>query len=300
MEQKEERVQQILGQTRVPRSRDYSISEVIDAIGYGKFHILLSLATGLAFLCDSMEIMILSVLSPALQCSSAWEVTKTQIATLTTLVFVAMTVTSPIWGLIADEYGRRKSLIISSILLFMFGLLTAFSTSYLWLVVLRFLCGCCISCMPQCVTLLLEYLPSRDRGKANLVMAMTWAFGGTLTILLAWGCIPTWPYGWRILLALCTLPVLIFLIVSFWLPESILFVVKKGRKEETDILLNSLACTNKKEDVLKQKTISLEDANTTTNFSSIDKARILFSHILGAGKKKLTFLMSFWFSCSSK
>ena len=89
-----------------------------------------------------------------------------------------------IWGLIADEHGRRKSLIISSILLLMFGLLTAFSTSYLWLVVLRFLCGCCISCMPQCVTLLLEYLPSRDRGKANLVMAMTWAFGATFTILL--------------------------------------------------------------------------------------------------------------------
>ena len=295
MEQKDKSAQQIFSQTLESPSRHFTISEVIDAIGYGKFHVLLSLATGLAFLCDSMEIMILSVLSPALQCSSAWEVTKTQIATLTTLVFVAMTITSPIWGLIADEHGRRKSLIISSILLLMFGLLTAFSTSYLWLVVLRFLCGCCISCMPQCVTLLLEYLPSRDRGKANLVMAMTWAFGGTFTILLAWGCIPTWPYGWRILIALCTLPVLIFLIISFWLPESILFVVEKGRKEETHLLLKSLACTNKKEDVLKQKTITLEDADATTNFNNIDRARILFSHILGAGKKKLTFLI--WGIC---
>ena len=137
----------------------YTISEAIDAMGYGKFQIYLSLAAGLAFLSDAMEMMILSVLAPALECQASWNVTKNSIASLSSSVFLAMMLTSPIWGFIADTYGRRSSLMISSVLLILFGLLTAVSPSFDWLLGMRFLCGCCISCMPQCITLLLEYLP---------------------------------------------------------------------------------------------------------------------------------------------
>ena len=140
-------------------SKCYTVSEAIDAMGYGKFQILLSLAAGLAFLSDAMEMMILSVLAPALECQDSWNVTKNDIASLTSSVFLAMMITSPIWGFIADTYGRRTSLIISSVLLILFGLLTAISPSFEWMLAMRFLCGCCISCMPQCITLLLEYLP---------------------------------------------------------------------------------------------------------------------------------------------
>jgi MFS family permease len=140
-------------------SKHHTISEIIDAIGYGTFQIQLSVAAGVAFLADAMEIMILSVLGPVLKCSH-WGISTTEVALLTTSVFIAMAISSPVWGFVADVYGRRMALVISSSLLLLFGLITAFSPSYAWLVVFRFLCGCCISCMPQCITILLEYLPS--------------------------------------------------------------------------------------------------------------------------------------------
>ena len=45
-------------------SKRHTISEIIDALGYGTFHIQLSMAAGVAFLADAMEMMILSVLGP--------------------------------------------------------------------------------------------------------------------------------------------------------------------------------------------------------------------------------------------
>ena len=47
-----------------PSFKRYTISEVIDVIGYGKFQLQLSIAVGMALLTDAMEVMILSVLSP--------------------------------------------------------------------------------------------------------------------------------------------------------------------------------------------------------------------------------------------
>ena len=88
MENKEQSFDTALASSvRSPRT----ISVVLDAIGYGRFQVLLSFSSGLAFLADAMEMMILSVLAPALHCST-WEVTKSQLAFLTTMVFLAMTI----------------------------------------------------------------------------------------------------------------------------------------------------------------------------------------------------------------
>ena len=63
-----------------------SVSAAIDAIGFGRFQLLLSLLVGFAFVADSMEMMILSILGPALSCTD-WNISKYNQALLTTVVF---------------------------------------------------------------------------------------------------------------------------------------------------------------------------------------------------------------------
>ena len=46
----------------------------------------LTIFTGLAFLSDAMEMMILSILAPALHCH--WQISQVQQASLTTVVFL--------------------------------------------------------------------------------------------------------------------------------------------------------------------------------------------------------------------
>ena len=61
----------------------FTVSQAINALGFGKFQVMLSLFTGLCWMADSMEMMILSILSPALHCD--WKIDEYQQAFLTTV-----------------------------------------------------------------------------------------------------------------------------------------------------------------------------------------------------------------------
>ncbi|PSN40657.1 hypothetical protein C0J52_15745 [Blattella germanica] len=55
---------------------------------------------------DSMEMTILSILSPALHCD--WHITRYQQALTTTIVFLGMMLSSTFWGNLSDRYGRKQ------------------------------------------------------------------------------------------------------------------------------------------------------------------------------------------------
>ncbi|KAH3736402.1 hypothetical protein DPMN_042965 [Dreissena polymorpha] len=76
-----------------------------------------------------------------------------------------MGTTSSFWGILADRYGRRNNLMLASVVVWYFGLLTSFSPSYFWILLLRGLVGAGMAGMPHGFTLLTEYLPQKYRAK---------------------------------------------------------------------------------------------------------------------------------------
>ena len=82
----------------------FTVTQAVNALGFGKFQIILSFVTGLCWMADSMEVMILSILSPALHCE--WGVSQLNQALLTTVVFIGMMFSSAFWGHVSDKYGR--------------------------------------------------------------------------------------------------------------------------------------------------------------------------------------------------
>lgn len=54
---------------------------------------------------DAMEMMILSILSPALLCE--WNITAVEQAMITTCVFSGMMLSSTFWGKFCDKFGRK-------------------------------------------------------------------------------------------------------------------------------------------------------------------------------------------------
>ena len=52
----------------------FTVTQAVNNLGFGKFQILLSFVIGLCWMSDSMEIMILSILSPALHCE--WHISQ--------------------------------------------------------------------------------------------------------------------------------------------------------------------------------------------------------------------------------
>jgi MFS family permease len=70
------------------------------------FILSINMNKGFAWMSDAMEMMILSILSPALLCE--WMLTGWQKALITTVSFIGMGISGSIWGKFSDLYGRKK------------------------------------------------------------------------------------------------------------------------------------------------------------------------------------------------
>uniref|UniRef100_A0A671XJM1 Synaptic vesicle 2-related protein-like n=1 Tax=Sparus aurata TaxID=8175 RepID=A0A671XJM1_SPAAU len=221
----------------------FTVDDALEAIGYGKFQWKLALLTGLSWIGDAMEMMILSILSPQLHCE--WRLPSYQVAMITAVVFVGMCFGSPTWGNMADNFGRKVGLTICMCWTLYFGLLSAFAPVYGWLLFLRGLVGFGISGAPQAVTMYSEFLPVKARGTCIMLIAAFWAIGAVFEVLLALWIMPT--LGWRWLLGLSTIPMAIFLCFCFWLPESPRFDRLTGKTEKAMATLIRIAKENGKE-----------------------------------------------------
>ncbi|XP_022617817.1 synaptic vesicle 2-related protein-like [Seriola dumerili] len=220
----------------------FTVDDALEAIGFGKFQWKMSLLTGLSWVADAMEMMILSILGPQLHCE--WRLPSYQVALITSVVFVGMGISSPVWGNVSDKYGRKIGLTICMCWTLYYGLLSAFAPVYGWLLVLRGLVGFGIGGAPQSVTLYSEFLPVKSRGICVMLIAAFWAVGSVFEVLLALWVMPT--LGWRWLLGLSTLPMAIFVCFCFWLPESPRFDVLMGNREKAMRTLTRIAKDNGK------------------------------------------------------
>ncbi|OAD62967.1 Synaptic vesicle 2-related protein [Eufriesea mexicana] len=220
----------------------FTVIQAINALGFGKFQVKLSLFTGLCWMVDSMEITILSILSPSLHCD--WGITRYQQALTTTVVFLGMMLSSTFWSNLSDRYGSKQSLTLCAILLLYYAFLSAFAPNFLWILLLRGLVGFAIGCVPQSVTLYAEFLPAKQRAKCVILLDCFWALGACFEVAIALAIMPT--FGWRWLLILSTIPLLIFAIITPWLPESTVFDITSGRMDKAVSTLERVARENKK------------------------------------------------------
>uniref|UniRef100_A0A3Q3AF91 Synaptic vesicle 2-related protein-like n=1 Tax=Kryptolebias marmoratus TaxID=37003 RepID=A0A3Q3AF91_KRYMA len=157
--------------------------------------------------------------------------------------FIGMGLGSPVWGNVSDKYGRKLGLTLCMCWTLCYGVLSAFSPVYGWLLVLRGLVGFGIGGAPQ-VTLYSEFLPVKARGICIMLIAAFWAIGTVFEVLLALWIMPT--LGWRWLLGLSAVPVGLFVCFCFWLPESPRFDVLSGRREKALATLTRVAAENGK------------------------------------------------------
>ncbi|CAH3108089.1 unnamed protein product [Pocillopora meandrina] len=221
----------------------YTLSEAVEKIGFGKFQIKMLLIVGFFTIADALEMMLLSILGPTIRC--IWHLPAWKEAMVTTVVFVGMMFGSSFWGWLADRYGRKTVIVICATWIFYFGFISSFSPHYYWIIALRCLVGFGIGGAPLSTTLLAEFLPSSARSYCILSLSFFWSIGSCFTVGIAMAVMPT--LGWRWLLGILSLPLLCFILMSFWLPESVRYLVTAGEKEKALIMLQKAARTNKKE-----------------------------------------------------
>ncbi|CAI5446212.1 unnamed protein product [Caenorhabditis angaria] len=221
--------------------KTFTVDEAVEALGFGRFQLKLSILTGMAWMADAMEMMLLSLISPALACE--WGISSVQQALVTTCVFSGMMLSSTFWGKFCDRIGRRKGLTFSTSIACIMGIFASFSPHFYVLLLFRGLTGFGIGGVPQSVTLYAEFLPTAQRAKCVVLIESFWAIGAVFEALLAYFVMNTW--GWRALMLCSSLPLGFFAIASFWLPESARFDMASGNTEKAMETLQEAARMNR-------------------------------------------------------
>ncbi len=155
-------------------------------------------------------------------------------ATVSLVPFFALmgTVTgSVIWGVIADIYGRKASILLSAVM-FVGTSICGAMPSLAWNVGMCFMMGAAAGGMlPVTYALLAEMMPNKHRGWSLVLVGGLGAVGGYfaasgLSALLQ----PT--FGWRILWLLNLPTGLILVLLGGFIPESAKFLLARRRDSE--------------------------------------------------------------------
>ncbi|WP_051331053.1 MFS transporter [Aneurinibacillus terranovensis] len=174
------------------------------------------IAAGSGWALDSMDVMLYSMI--LVNIMRELHMDKTMGGFLATLTLLSSAVGGIFFGMIADRFGRTKSLMLSILVYSIFTFLCGFSQTITQLAVFRLLLG--IGMGGEWVAgaaLITESWDAKHRGKAMGFVQSSWAIGYALAAIVAGIISPHW--GWRGVFFFGIIPALI----AIW--------IRKGTKE---------------------------------------------------------------------
>lgn len=212
----------------------------VQRLPLGRFHYRLLVVTGLGWMFDAMDTGLIAFIMPRL--SQSWQLTAPEKAWVVSIGFVGMAIGAVLAGGIADRIGRKTvfatTLVVYSIATALCGL----APDLTWLLVFRFVVGFGLGGqLPVAVSLVSEYVPARVRGRFIVLLESFWGLGWLLAALVAFFVIPA--YGWQIAFILCGIPALYVFYIWRKIPESVPYLINRGRIEEA----HKIVCRLEKE-----------------------------------------------------
>ncbi|WP_370514043.1 MFS transporter [Cellulomonas sp. JZ18] len=208
----------------------------LDALPVTRRHVRLLLGSGVGWTFDAMDVGLISFVIA--QLGVVWGTPTSQLSWIASAGFLGMAVGAALGGLLADRIGRRQ---VFALTLLVYGLATgasALAWSVAALMALRFVVGLGLGAeLPVASTLVSEFAPPRIRGRAVVVLESFWAVGWILAAVIGYLVVPVGDDGWRWALALGALPAVYAVVVRRGLPESVRFLVERGRHAEADAVV---------------------------------------------------------------
>lgn len=200
----------------------------LDNARLGPEHWRVAALLTIALVIDIMKPASLGFVTPGMK--SEYHVGAQTVAWLPFAALAGTVVGSVVWGVLADIYGRRASIVLSSVM-FVGTSICGAMPDFWWNVGMCFMMGAAAGGMlPVAYALLAEIMPARHRGWSLVLIGGIGAVGGYfaasyLSALLQ----PT--FGWRIMWLLNLPTGLLLVVLSPLLPESARFLQETGRTE---------------------------------------------------------------------
>ena len=211
-------------------------------LGWAHWQLMLVLTVALVI--DVMKPASLGFVVPGM--TIEYGVSKAIVAWLPFAALCGTVVGSVLWGLLADVFGRRASILLSAVI-FVGTSICGAMPSFWWNVGMCFLMGAAAGGMlPVTYALLAETMPSRHRGWVLVLVGGLGSVGG----YLAASGFSAWlepMLSWRILWFLNLPTGLVLIFLNALIPESPKFLMSLGRTREAHDTLRRFGCVVQKE-----------------------------------------------------
>jgi AAHS family 4-hydroxybenzoate transporter-like MFS transporter len=209
------------------------IPALVDANKLGRFQIWILILVGLTVVMDGFDVQAMGFVAPAI--IQEWGVGRASLGPVFGAGLFGMLIGSLTLSVLADKIGRRPVLIGSSLFFAICMLVTARTTSITELQIIRFITGLGLGAiMPNAMALAGEFSPKRERVTLMMLVSCGFTAGAVLGGLLASVLIPA--FGWQSVFYVGgTLPLVMSVLMYFYVPESMQFVVLKNKNLDTVI-----------------------------------------------------------------
>lgn len=250
------------------------VQEFIDSIRFGFTQKLLLILCFLIVALDGFDTASIGFIAPVLK--QEWGASPEYLGALFAAGLIGLTAGALLFGPMADRFGRKKILLLSVLFFGLGSLLSAYSPTMVWLIILRFITGIGLGgAMPTAITLMSEYSPSSKKSTFVTLMFCGFTIGSALGGILSAHLIPF--IGWRGILFLGGIcPLILLPIFYIFIPESLRFkVLKQHAKPQIDALIKQLSptiaeCPQLHANVEEKSTSSVRDLfNSKFAFSTV-------------------------------
>src|SRR4051794_19832428 len=206
------------------------VAEFIDQQPVGAFQVKLLLTCAAVLFLDGFDTQAIGYVAPAL--AKEWGLTKGALGPVFSAGLFGLMIGALLFGPLADQIGRKKIIILSTLAFGIGALVTAFVNDLNTLLAIRLLTGLGLGgAMPNAIAMTSEFNPRRRRATMVMIMFCGFSVGAALGGLLAAALIPQ--FGWRSVFVIGGIaPLLLTPMLMLWLPESVRFLALTGRANE--------------------------------------------------------------------
>jgi putative MFS transporter len=206
----------------------------LDRVPVGPFHRRLLLVSGLGWMFDAMDILMLGSIVAAV--TRLWSLDPGTAALINSVNLLGMFFGASLAGTLADRHGRRAVFQATLLAYSLFSGLSALAFNAVSLMAIRFLAGLGLGGeLPVASTLVSEFAPTARRGWMVVLLESFWAWGSILAALIGYLVIPT--LGWQAAFLVGALPALYVFVLRRNIPESPRYLLARGRVHEAEAIV---------------------------------------------------------------
>ncbi len=215
------------------------ISARIERLPFAGFHKRLLLMGGLGYMFDAMDAAVLAFILPVLRI--AWGLSSVQIGLLGSSTYIGFLFGALLAGTLGDLFGRRAVMISALAFYCAASLVSATVNDWPSFFATRIVAGMGTGAESAIIApYLAEFVARRFRGSFTGALAGFFSFGFIAAALLGYFIVPAQDNGWRIVLVITAMPVVMLLWWRRALPESPRWLESRGRQKEAEAILDRI------------------------------------------------------------